>query len=109
MSDEAGKIFGADRPNVAELLDALTAASGASRVAIDEQYTATVFVLERTRPDGMRQSVVVELVDSGPRAPADQRWTALAYDELRDQRTGTCSARTATAAIRSLRWSELDR
>lgn len=86
-------------------LDALRHAAAASSALIDEHYTVTVVVLER-EIDQMPQTLVVELIDTAA-TPADQRWQAVAYDELRDLRTPTVTGPTIEAVISQLPWSRL--
>jgi hypothetical protein len=94
---------GRPRTELAQLVARFT---HASQAVVDEQYTLTAVVVERSI-DGTNQTVVVELIDHGP-GSGEQRWLAAAYDELSGQATGLSNWATTELALAGVHWSQLD-
>ena len=95
-----------ERSGDARLLDVVTRAAGASVAVVDEQYNVTSVVLERDVA-GVRQTLLVELLDAGP-AAGEQRWRALACDELRGLSTPSITGPRLEALLAGIDWSTLD-
>ncbi len=81
---------------------------GITSAVLDEHYTLTALVADRRRADATAQTLVVQFIDRGENAGA-QRWTAAAYDELRDLAPPLSQAGTARDALDRIDWTHLDR
>lgn len=89
-----------------QLARLVATAAGACSAVVDEHYQLTAIVVERPTAEHETQTVVVEIIHD--QSSAEQCWSAMASDELRQIQTPISHGNTAKAAINSIAWSTLD-
>ena len=105
-STRSPQVASRERGAEARLLDIVTQAAGASVAVVDERYTVTAVVLERDVA-GVRQTLLIELLDAGP-AAGEQRWRALACDELGGLSAPSVTGPSLEAVLAGIDWSTLE-
>lgn len=80
-------------------------AAGVASAIVDDHYTVTAVMLEHDCC-GQNHTILVELLEDHLRTD-DQRWTAIAIDELDQQMSAPGRGHTAADAVRGIDWCHL--
>ena len=94
-----------DPAQPATLARLVAEAAGVATATADDHYTVTAVMLEHDYC-GLTHTVLVELLEDHLRAD-DQRWTAIAIDELDQQMSQPGHGHTAADAVRGIDWCQL--
>ena len=92
---------------LAELVELVRQSAHARSAVVDQQYTVTAIMVERTIAGGQSQCLLTELLHDDQAEPGRQ-WTAIAYDEINDRLAGPIHGASARQAINDIPWTTLD-
>lgn len=100
-----GRQSSAENASLTTLARLVAQAAGVPDAIVDEHYTVAAVMLEQTCC-GSTHTLLVELLEDHQRTD-DQRWTAIAYDELDQRQAQPSIGPTAKDAVLGIGWCQL--